>query len=63
MFAGIHTTKSHILIHFKIKIKEVQDPKRITKEWSNSKESKITITKADEIAYAISLVKQAYDRS
>ena len=63
MFAGIHIKKSHILIHFNSKINEVQDPKRITKEWSSSNESKITITKADEIPYAISLVKQAFDRS
>ena len=48
------------MIHFKIKINELQDPKQIAKEWSSSRETKITITKANEIPYAISLIKQAY---
>lgn len=63
MFAGIHIATSHIMIHFNIKINELQDPKRIAKEWPKGKQSKITITKTDEIPYAISLIKQAYEKS
>lgn len=63
MFAGIHIATYKIMIHFKLKINELQDPKKLAKGWSKSKESKITITKTDEVPYAISLIKQAYERS
>jgi predicted transport protein len=62
MFAGIHFATSSLMIHFKININELQDPQHIAKSWSRSNESKITITTIDEIPYAISLIKQAYER-
>jgi predicted transport protein len=51
------------MIRFNIEISQLQDPKRLAKAWSNSKESRIDITKAEEIPYAISLIKQAYEKS
>ena len=60
MLTGIHISRSQIMVHFNIKINELHDPKQMAKEWSTSNESRITITKADEIPYATSLIKQAY---
>jgi len=50
------------MVHFKINTNDLQDPKRLAKTWSASKESKIDITQADEIPYAIFLIKQAYEK-
>jgi predicted transport protein len=63
VFAGVHIATHQIMIHFHIKINELQDPKKLAKGWSKSKESGKTITKIDEVSYAISLIKQAYERS
>ena len=62
-FAGFHPSKSRFRFDFRIKISELKDPKRIAKGVSHDNWSIITIHEPSEIPYALSLIRQAYDRS
>jgi predicted transport protein len=62
-FIGFHTSKSGFRIDFRVKISELKDPKKIAKGVSHDNWSIITINEPSEIPYALSLIKQAYERN
>ena len=62
-FIGFHTSKSGFRIDFRVKISELKDPKKIAKGVSHDNWSIITINEPSEIPYALSLMKQAYERN
>lgn len=62
VFAAIHLKAHHIMIHFKVRIDELQDPKKMAKIWIKKNESKITLSRTDELPYALTLIKQAFDK-
>jgi predicted transport protein len=62
-FIGFHPSKSRFRIDFRVKISELKDPRRIAKEVSHDNWSIIIINEPSEIPYALSLIRQAYERS
>jgi predicted transport protein len=62
-FLGFHPSKARFRIDFRVKISELKDPKKIAKGVSHDNWSIITINEPSEIPYALSLIKQAYERN
>jgi predicted transport protein len=62
-FTGFHPSKTKLGLDFRVKISELEDPKRIARGVRHGNWSTITITESREISYALSLIWQAYERS
>jgi predicted transport protein len=63
-FLAIHVRKNWLVIHLKVNESNFQDTKKLTKDissrkWSVTREMKIS--NKEELDYAMSLIKQAYD--
>ena len=62
-FTGFHPSKSKLRLDFGIRISELKDPKKIARGVRHGNWSAITIAETNEIPYALSLIRQAYERS
>jgi predicted transport protein len=62
-FTGLHPSKSKLRLDFSINISELNDPKKIARGVRHGNWSAVTIMESSEIPYALSLIKQAYERS
>ena len=63
-FLGVHVRKNWLVIQLRVNEKTFKDPKRLTKDissrkWSVTREMKII--NVEELEYAMSLIKQAYE--
>ena len=63
-FLSVHARKKWLLIHLRVNEKAFKDPKKLAKDishrnWSVTREMKIRNT--EELKYALSLIKQAYN--
>jgi len=66
-FTGFHPSKSKLRLDIRVNISELIDPKKMRGgrhgNWSVIVITVIVITESSEIPYALSLIKQAYERS
>jgi len=62
-FTGFHPSKSKLRLDFGVKISELEDPKKIARGVRHGNWSAVTITEPNEIPYALSLIRQAYESS
>jgi predicted transport protein len=61
-FTGFHPSKSKLRLDIRVNISELIDPKKM-RGGRHGNWSVIVITESSEIPYALSLIKQAYERT
>lgn len=62
-FTGFHPAKSKLRLGFGVKISELKNPKKIARGVRHGNWSAVTITETSNIPYALSLIRQAYEKS
>ena len=62
-FTGFHPSKSKLRLDFSVRNSELNDPKKIARGVRHGNWSAISITESNEIPYALSLIRQAYEKS